>query len=310
MRRINFNRKSLNFRLWLYFAAFAMMLMALLWFLQIFFLNAYYQEMKIRETAKVAATIENLFGSEGFRDTVSALSITNDMYIHIETFDGTGIIFSPATEERRRPSYAYVTEMRAVREQLLRSAEPSVSVIIPESRTDTNTLAYASYLNQSPLPFDRVILYIFSPLYPVSSTILILRAQLAYVTVISLLLAFAVSFYLSRRLSLPKDLMANVSHDLRTPLTMVKSYAEMVRDISGGDPEKRNAHLNVIIEEADRLNVLVSDMLTLSGVQSGAIPIEKSSFNIKDVIERILESYSLYSENEGYTFTLSCDDDI
>jgi len=38
MGRISFNRKSLNFRLWLYFAAFAMLLMALLWFLQIFFL--------------------------------------------------------------------------------------------------------------------------------------------------------------------------------------------------------------------------------------------------------------------------------
>ena len=36
-----------------------------------------------------------------------------------------------------------------------------------------------------------------------------------------------------------KDLIANVSHDLRTPLTMIKSYAEMIRDISGDDPVKR-----------------------------------------------------------------------
>ena len=287
-----------------------MMLMAILWFLQIFFLNTYYQDMKIRETAKVAQTIEKQFGGEGFNDAVRELSIVNDMYIHIETFDGTGIIFSPATEERHRPSYAYISEMRAVREQLLRSADTHVSIIIPEARTDTNTLAYASYLNQSPNPFNRVILYIFSPLYPVSSTVSILSTQLAYVTVISLLLASVVSFYLSRKLTLPKDLMANVSHDLRTPLTMVKSYAEMIRDISGDDAEKRNSHLNVIIEEADRLNLLVSDMLTLSGVQSGAIPIEKSRFNIKDVIESILQTYSLHSENEGYDFILSCGEDV
>jgi len=305
MRKINFNRKSLNFRLWLYFAAFALLLMAILWFLQIFFLNAYYQDMKIRETAKVASAIENRFGGDDFLDTIKELSITNDMYIHIETFDGS-IIFSPATEERRRPSYAYVSEMAMVRGQLLQSAGPHVSVIIPETRTDTNTLAYASYLNQSPLPFNRVILYIFSPLYPVDSTVSILRTQLAYVTVISLLLAFALSYFLSRRLTLPKDVMANVSHDLRTPLTMVKSYAEMIRDISGDNPEKRNAHLSVIIEEADRLNLLVNDMLTLSGVQSGALPLEKSCFNMKDAIESILGCYSLYSENEGYTFTLIC----
>ena len=295
--------------MWLYFAAFAMLLMAILWFLQIIFLNAYYQEMKIKETVKVAQAIESRFGSDDFENTIEELSITNDMYIHIETFGGS-IIFSPATEERYRPSYAYVSEMRMVREQLFMSSETHVSVIIPEIRTDTNTLAYASYLNQSPSPFNRVILYIFSPLYPVSSTVSILGAQLVQVTVISLLLALVLSYFLSRRLTLPKDLMANVSHDLRTPLTMIKSYAEMIKDISGEDPDKRNAHLNVIIDEADRLNLLVNDMLTLSGIQSGAVPLERRSFNIKDIIESILGSYSLYTENEGYTFTLTCDGNL
>ena len=56
----------------------------------------------------------------------------------------------------------------------------------------------------------------------------------------------------------------NVSHDLRTPLTMIKSYAEMIRDLSGDIPEKRDAHLQVIIDETDRLNVLVNDMLNMS----------------------------------------------
>ena len=62
--------------------------------------------------------------------------------------------------------------------------------------------------------------------------------------------------------------MANVSHDLKTPLTMVKSYAEMIRDLSGNNPEKRNKHLQVIINEADRLNVLVNDLTLLSKMQA------------------------------------------
>ena len=147
MRKLNFDHKSLNFKLWIYFALFALLLMAILWFLQIFFLNAYYQDMKIRETAKVASVIEKQYGSENFIDTIKELSVTNDMYIHIETLDGS-IIFSPATEGRRRPSYAYVSEMASVKAELVRSAAPSVSVIIPEPRTDTNTLAYASYLSK------------------------------------------------------------------------------------------------------------------------------------------------------------------
>ena len=356
MPKLKFDRKSLYFKLWVYFAFFALFLMAVFWVFQIFFLNTYYQGMKIRETEKVALTIEKAYGSNDFLDTIQELSITNDMYIHIETFAGR-IIFSPATEERARSSVAYLSEMESVKAELLNSQAPNVSVIIPEPRTDTNTLAYAAYLSKA--PYNQVILYIFSPLYPVSGTVSILRAQLVYVTVISLILAFVISYYLSRRItkpirditnsarslaegnygasfkagpyteitdlantlsyassalektdSLQKDLMANVSHDLRTPLTMVKSYAEMIRDISGDDPEKRGAHLSVIIEEADRLNSLVGDMLALSRIQSGSLPLEKSRFDMKDMISNLLCSYDILCEREGYTLTLSCDENM
>ena len=47
---------------------------------------------------------------------------------------------------------------------------------------------------------------------------------------------------------LRKDLIANISHDLRTPLTMVKAYAEMIRDLSGDNPVKRQEHIQVIID--------------------------------------------------------------
>ncbi len=63
--------------------------------------------------------------------------------------------------------------------------------------------------------------------------------------------------------------MANVSHDLRTPLTIIKSYAEMIRDLSGKDDQKRTLHTNVIVDEADRLSMLVNDILDLSKLESG-----------------------------------------
>ena len=63
---------------------------------------------------------------------------------------------------------------------------------------------------------------------------------------------------------LRRELMANVSHDLKTPLTMIKAYAEMVRDLTYDNKEKRESNLNTIIEETDRLNLLVNDMLELS----------------------------------------------
>ena len=128
-------------------------------------------------------------------------------------------------------------------------------------------------------------LYIFSPLYPVNSTVDILKNQLFYVTIITLFGAFSLAIYFANRISRPiksitttakemgrgnydvkfrgnsyseinnlaetlntaayelgnadarqKDLIANVSHDLKTPLTMIRSYAEMIRDLSGECP--------------------------------------------------------------------------
>lgn len=107
--------------------------------------------------------------------------------------------------------------------------------------------------------------------------------------------------------TLRRDLIANVSHDLRTPLTMVKAYAEMIRDISGNNPEKRKEHLDVIIEESDRLATLVSDILDLSKLESGALEINMTEFSLTDTIKSIMERYTLLSEQEGYNFIISAD---
>jgi len=107
--------------------------------------------------------------------------------------------------------------------------------------------------------------------------------------------------------TLRRDLIANVSHDLRTPLTMVKAYAEMIRDISGDNPEKRKEHLDVIIEESDRLATLVSDILDLSKLESGSLEINMTEFSLTDTIKSIMERYTLLSEQEGYNFIISAD---
>jgi signal transduction histidine kinase len=102
-----------------------------------------------------------------------------------------------------------------------------------------------------------------------------------------------------------KDLIANVSHDIKTPLTMIKSYAEMIRDLSGNDPVKREKHLDIIIEEADRLNVLVNDMLSLSRLQSHKLALEKSNFDMNDAARDVLASYDILQEQEGYDISFT-----
>lgn len=108
------------------------------------------------------------------------------------------------------------------------------------------------------------------------------------------------SHELSRTDEMQRDLVANVSHDMRTPLTMMKAYAEMIRDLSGDNPVKRAQHLNIIIEETDRLSLLVNDMLDLSKLESGTQGLELERIDISEKMCEIARRYEGISERMGY----------
>ena len=107
-----------------------------------------------------------------------------------------------------------------------------------------------------------------------------------------------------------RDLMANVSHDLKTPLTMIKAYAEMVRDITYKDKKKREDNLNVIIEETDRLNLLVGDILSLSKLQANSDTLEIETFDLKEEIVGILKRYDYLKEIEGYEVIVNMPEEL
>lgn len=101
---------------------------------------------------------------------------------------------------------------------------------------------------------------------------------------------------------LRRDLMANVSHDLKTPLTMIKAYAEMSRDLHKNNKKKRESDMNIIIEEVDRLTLLVNDITELSKLQSSIEEIKYEEFNLIDLINDILKRYDVFRELENYNF--------
>lgn len=103
---------------------------------------------------------------------------------------------------------------------------------------------------------------------------------------------------LSKTEALRQELIANVSHDLRTPLTLVTGYAEMIRDIPGEDTPE---NMQVIIDEATRLSRLVSDLLDLSRIQSGTAEMHFEAFSLGDEIQSIIDRFSKFSEPEGFT---------
>ena len=104
---------------------------------------------------------------------------------------------------------------------------------------------------------------------------------------------------LSKVEHLRQELIANVSHDLRTPLTMVKAYAEMIRDISGNNTEKREAHLAIIIAEADRLAALVNDILDLSMMQSGNHTPALEHIDLSHIVRQTIARFAPIFQREG-----------
>lgn len=348
--------KSFYFKLWSYFVIFAVALMAILWLLQIAFLQTYYEEMKTREIIRAADAIAGNYGELNL-DEMRNLSYKDDMFIHIET--ESGLIIYTADSNFQRPSsvMANIYDLEMVKSRIDRSSNGEVRFIFSGHPGNVKMLVYGKRITAA--SGEKIYLSIFAPLTPLASTVDILTSQLIIVTVISLILAFLLSFFISRNVTRPliritdsaallatgkydvtfdgghysefirladtlnytsrelakidklqKDLIANVSHDLRTPLTMIKSYAEMVRDLSGNNPSKRKAHLNVIIDEADRLNLLVNDFLMLSQMQSGVAILEPEVFSLTAVAKGILSSYGVLIERESYRINLESEGDM
>ena len=346
--------KSIKFKTWLYFILFAGFLMMLLWVLQVLFLNNFYDVMKDEQTQRVAKTIEADYKQKSnskFIKSIDSIANSNDMFIYVVSYDGKTMYFKPSGDATGAQYYA--DQIETVNNAMLKKNSDSAYLRIKNPDESKDVLAYGALLtakNKSPM-----IVYIFSPLWPLSSTISILTNQLVYVTFISLLVACLLSFYLSIRITRPirtitrsaerlsngeygiifrgghyteinnladtltrasieleksdmmqKDLIANVSHDLRTPLTMIKSYAEMIRDLSGNNPDKREQHLKVIIDETDRLNSLVGDLLSISRMQSGKMVLQRSDFNLTDAVESIVNTYKIMEMEEGYTLNFNC----
>ncbi|MCR4956271.1 MAG: HAMP domain-containing histidine kinase [Lachnospiraceae bacterium] len=100
------------------------------------------------------------------------------------------------------------------------------------------------------------------------------------------------------------EIIANVSHDLRTPLTMITGYGEVMRDLPG---ENTPENVQVIIDEANRLTNLVNDMLDMSKLQAGVQVLEPSTYNLTASIEDVLKRYNKLREQEGYTIDFRWD---
>ena len=332
--------KKLKSHIWLYLIIFTLIIILFLWLFQVIFINKYYELSKIDQIKNTTLKIIRNYSDDSeyldkisYEDNICIEIVKNKMTVYSSNESNRGCLTS---------NYKYKNEFynSGETEQTIKLINPlfnTKTLIYARKYNDDITI----FVNASLEPLDTTINILSNQLIIVSFIVIILAFIIGYfiskkiskpienmnekalklangnynfqfdnnsnITEIDTLASTL--NYAKKELEhtdeLRRDLMANVSHDLKTPLTMIKGYAEMIRDLNYDNEEKRNANLNVIIEETERLNILVEDILTLSKIQANKDTLNKEDFDLVELINNIIKRYSIYKETEGYNFEIN-----
>lgn len=102
-----------------------------------------------------------------------------------------------------------------------------------------------------------------------------------------------------------REFVANVSHELKTPLTVIKSYTETLRDGAAGEPELADMFLRTIDEECDRMSRLVRDLLKLSSFDYNKTDFKMTDINLKQMMDSIYRKMKIKAEEKEQLFIVS-----
>ncbi|QRN85208.1 HAMP domain-containing protein [Clostridia bacterium] len=95
-----------------------------------------------------------------------------------------------------------------------------------------------------------------------------------------------------------KNFISNVSHELKTPISLIRGYAEGIRD-QVIEPQDFEEYLSVIIEESEHMSSMVRELLTLSKLESHHIPTYFEEVDVTEIINRVIEMFSFEMHKEG-----------
>lgn len=96
-----------------------------------------------------------------------------------------------------------------------------------------------------------------------------------------------------------KEFLANVSHELKTPIALIQGYAEGLQEGIGEDPESRNFYCEVIVDEATKMNRMVQKLLTLNQIEFGTDIVNMERFDIVELITNYLQSATILTKQNG-----------
>ena len=294
-------KNSLHIKIWQYFLIFSLLILGFLWVFQVLFLNRFYRISKTKDIAEVANTMQRYKDSENIADIIDQAAMNKSVCVEVVNEKASTLYasayFGKGCVSGKEQSLGY-------KKDFIKSDKESQTYEIINPMFDNRTLVQA-------IKLDEVISHhISKPIVQMNKAAKGLaegKFQVSFKTDedINELNELATSLNyakdeLAKTDELRQDLMANVSHDLKTPLTMIKAYAEMSRDLHAKNKKKQEEDMNIIIDEVDRLTILVNDILELSSMQSNINELNKEDFDLIHLTEEIIHRYKVLQETENY----------
>ena len=343
-------KNSLNNVILKYFVIFSISIISFLWLFQFLFFKSFYKEQKLNDVKAVASKISKYQNTDEFNEIINTLAMDKSVCVEIDDNNFDSLYHSSyfgkgCISNKQKTDYFKFDFMRSNvdEKQYELTNRNQDTTIVYALKLDNERYAF---VNTSIVPVDGITNLLTKQLAVMTILILIISYVLAYF--ISNHIAnpikeinnkaknlatgnFDIDFSndakiteindltktlnyakdeLSKTEEYRRDLMANVSHDLKTPLTMIKAYAEMIKDFENMSVQKRNENLNIIIEETDRLNILVSDILDLSKLQSDTYELKIEEFDLDKLIRDVIKRYYILIDSEGYQFVYDNEDPI
>lgn len=371
---------SIKWKLFLFLAVFVVLIIALLWILQVVFLDDFYKNIKVNEIRQASQTIREHLSDDDVGTLITSSSEEHDMSVIVAKEDGT-VLYQAAERNgsmlfrvTAQQFYEWMHKAKAndgVYTEIFQGftidafpgEEPGMGNLNPNANSNRNNAIMVDrlYEQQSILHASiatladntEVVILLNSDITPVDATVQTIRTQLILVTVLLLLGALLLALLISIMISNPimkmneaskelakgnyqitfagdgykeiqelshtlnyakeelahlddyrRDLMANVSHDLRTPLTLIVGYAEMMRDLPG---ENNEENAQTIIDEAKRLTVLVNDVLELSKLEANTQTLNLEQFDLTESIQTVVDRMAKMTLLQGYEISFVAD---
>lgn len=335
-------KNNLKIEIWKYLALFSLFILAFLWIFQVLFLNTYYEWVKTKELKQVARILTNKKNSVNINQIIDNLSYDKSICIDITDENGDSLYSSSIVSRGcfvgNNYNHNYKSDfiLSGKKRQTYELMNPRFNNKTLSYAIKLGSYRYA-FINTSLDPMDSTTKILANQLIYVSIIVLGLSFVSAYfiskklskpiVTINQVAKRLAKGDYntsfeaeenieeihelmttldytrkeLQKTENLRRDLMANVSHDLKTPLTMIKAYAEMNKDLHPSK-KKMEENMDIIIEEVDRLTLLVNDILELSKMQAKVEELQIESFDLTELIHIIFKKFEILKETENYQF--------